>query len=135
MSYVITNEFRIDVAGDVIEWQTLLSGAQIATLEGASGDGAWTFSGSCSWNPRSGADATEGDLAITRADGAEIFATLADGTVVELPSDADRYRLSLRFTVDGGAGDFAAAAGMVEADGRLRRQGFSLEIRVDLDAS
>jgi hypothetical protein len=135
MSTVSMDEFRIDVSGDALEWQTLLSGAQIVTLEGASRDGAWTFSGTCSWNPRSGADATEGDLAITRADGAEIFATLAGGTVVEQPSDADEYRLSLRFVVDGGAGDFEAAAGKVEAAGRLRRQGFSLEVRVDLGAS
>jgi hypothetical protein len=135
MSRVSTDEFRIDVTGEVVEWQTLLNGTKIATFEGASPDGAWTFSGSCSWNPRSGPEATEADLVITRADGAEIFATLAAGSVVELPSDAGNHRLSLRFEIDGGAGDFADVSGMAETDGHLRRQGFSLEVRVDIHAS
>src|SRR5512132_2837540 len=88
MSGVSTQEVPIDASGDVVEWQTLLSGMQIATLEGASAHGVWTLSGSCSWNVRSGNDASEGDLTLSRDDGAELFSTLAGGTVTELPSDA-----------------------------------------------
>ncbi len=122
----------IEVTGDVVEWQTLLSGMQVVTLEGASADGAWTLSGSCSWNVRAGPDASEGDLALTRADGAELFATLAVGQVVELPSDAADtadYEVRLEFTVDGGTGEFDGAIGTVVADGRLSREGFALRAR------
>ncbi len=126
----------VDVAGDVVEWQTLLSGMQVATLEGASADGAWTLSGSCSWNARAGRDASEGDLALTRADGAELFATLASGQVVELPSDAADtadYEVRLEFTVDGGTGEFDGASGTVLADGRLSREGFAVRVRIAVE--
>ena len=126
-------EMDVDVAGDVVEWQTLLSGMQVVTLEGASADGAWTLSGGCSWNIRSGPDASEGDLTLTRADGAELFATLAVGQVAELPSDAADaadYHVRLEFTVDGGTSEFDGAVGAVLADGRLSREGFALRVRV-----
>lgn len=130
------HDLRIDIAGDVVEWQTLLSGMQTATLEGASPDGAWTLSGSCSWNPRSGADAAEGDLTLSRDDGAELFATLAAGTVVERASDAAdaaAYDARLEFTIDGGAGDFDDATGSIRADGRLSRETFSFHLQLKID--
>lgn len=135
MSDVNASDLRIDLTGDVVEWQTLLSGMQTATLAGASSDGAWTLSGSCSWNLRSGPDASEGDLTLSRDDGAELFATLAVGTVVELPSDATEaagYEVRLEFTVDGGAGDFDAAAGSVLLDGRLSRENFSFRLQISV---
>ncbi|TAK66494.1 MAG: hypothetical protein EPO22_03760 [Dehalococcoidia bacterium] len=125
----------IEFAGDVVEWQTLLSGMQIATLEGASADGSWTLSGSCSWNVRSGPDASEGDLTLSRNDGAELFATLAGGTVSELPSDAADaagYDLRLDFAIDGGTGDFDAATGAIRAECRLSREGFSLRLQLSV---
>ncbi len=128
-------DLRIDIAGDVVEWQTLLSGMQTATLEGASSDGAWTLSGSCSWNPRSGPAAGEGDLTLSRDDGAELFATLAAGTVTERPSDAAdaaAYDASLEFAVDGGAGALDAATGSIRAEGRLSRETFLLRIEVSI---
>ena len=130
--------FEIDIAGDVVEWQTLLSGMQIATLEGASADGTWTLSGSCSWNLRSGPDAREGDLTLSRDDGAELFATLARGTVVEGPSeatDAAGYHIRLEFTVDGGAGAFEGASGGIVAEGHLSREDFSVGLRVSVNAA
>jgi hypothetical protein len=133
---VSAREFPIDVSGDVVEWQTLLSGMQTATLEGATSDEAWTLSGSCSWNLRSGPGASEGDLTLTRGDGAELFATLAAGTVVEFPSDATEaadYDVRLEFTIDGGAGAFDAAAGSILVDGRLSREGFSFRLHISVN--
>jgi hypothetical protein len=133
---VSATDFRIDVAGDVVEWQTLLSGMQIATLQGASVDGAWTLAANCSWNVRSGPDASEGDMTLSRDDGAELFATIAAGTVTELPSDAADaagYDLRLDFTIDGGAATFEAATGSIHANGRLSREGFSLGLEISLD--
>ena len=136
MSDVTAREFRIDVAGDVVDWQTLLSGLQIATLEGASPDGAWTLSGSCSWNVRAGPDAAEGDLTLVRGDGAELFATLAAGTVVEISSgaaDAAGYDARLEFAIDGGAGDFDGVTGSIFAEGRLSREAFALHLRISVN--
>jgi hypothetical protein len=126
----------IEAAGDVVEWQTLLSGMQIATLEGASLDGAWMLSGSCSWNARTGREAAEGDLTLSRDDGAELFATLAAGTIVELASDASDaadYDARLEFTIDGGAGDFDAATGSMTVTGKLSREGFSVLTSVSVN--
>lgn len=131
------NAFQIDITGDVVDWQTLLSGMQVATLEGASVGGTWALSGSCSWSVRSGPDAREGDLTLSRGDGAELFATLAAGTVVEAPSeaaDAAGYNARLEFTIDGGAGEFEGAGGSVKVTGHLSREGFALEIRVSVNA-
>ena len=135
MSRVSTNELIIAVTGDVVEWQTLLSGMQIATLEGATGDGAWTLSGSCSWNVRSGPDASEGDLTLSRDDGAELFATIAAGTVSELPSDtpdAAGYDAHLDFAIDGGAAAFEATTGSIHVSGHLSREGFSLQLDISI---
>ncbi len=129
------NSIEIDIAGDVVEWQTLLSGMQIATVEGATADGAWTLSGNCSWNPRSGLGASEGDLTLSRNDGAELFASLSAGTVVEELSesgDAAGYDAHLELAVDGGAGEFEGAAGSIVAAGRLSRDGFRMQLRVSV---
>ncbi len=134
MSGVNTSE--VEITGDVVEWQTLLSGMQIVSLEGASADGTWTLSGGCSWNIRAGSEASEGDLTLSRDGGAELFATLSTGTVVELPSDAAEaadYDVRLELTIDGGAGAFASASGVIDANGRLSRQGFSLHLRISVN--
>ena len=129
-------EMDLEFTGDVVEWQTLLSGMQIVSLEGATGDVAWTLSGGCSWNVRAGSEASEGDLTLSRDDGGELFATLAAGTVVELPSDAADaadYDVRLEFTIDGGAGEFDSASGVIDADGRLSRQAYSLHLRISVN--
>ena len=125
------NAIKIDIACDIVEWQTLLSGMQLATFTGATADGAWTLSGSCSWNPRYGAEASEGDLVLSRSDGAELFATLAAGTIVELPSDAADaagYDARLEFIVDGGDGVFDDATGSIRVEGRLSRGSLTLHV-------
>lgn len=127
------NATEFEIAGDVVEWQTLLNGMRIASIEGASVDGDWTLSLSVSWNVRSGPDVSEGDLTLTRPDGAELYATLTEGRIGELPSgaaDAAGYGARLEFAVDGGAEELAYASGVISADGQLSREGCSLRVRI-----
>ncbi len=117
----------IDISGDVVEWQDLLNGTCIATLEGASPDGQWTLSGSVSWNSRSGSQAVEGDITLTQGDGAELFGTLTDGEVAEVGEqdaiDAG-YAMRLQYEIDGGSGEFASATGTAAGQGSLSRERF-----------
>ena len=41
-------ERTIDFSGEVVEWQELLNGTQVLSLEGASADGQWSLSGALS---------------------------------------------------------------------------------------
>jgi hypothetical protein len=66
-------ELVFDISGDVVEWQDLLNGTCIATLEGASADGQWTLSGSVAWDTRSGSHAVEGDITLGAADGSDFW--------------------------------------------------------------
>ena len=120
-------ELVIDISGDVVEWQDLLNGTCIATLEGASPDGQWTLLGSVSWDTRSGSRASEGDITVSRADGSELFGTLAGGEVAEMGEDdtADTgYAMRLEYDIDGGSGAFTSAAGRAAAQGSLSRDRF-----------
>ncbi|MBI5284747.1 MAG: hypothetical protein HY874_06600 [Chloroflexi bacterium] len=116
----------IDISGDVVEWQDLLNGTCIATLDGASPDGAWTLSGSVAWDTRSGGHAIEGDITLSAADGSELFGSLADGEVAEIAEDAADagYVMRLEYDIDGGAGEFASAIGSAAVQGGLSRERF-----------
>jgi hypothetical protein len=121
-------ELTIDISGEVVEWQELLNGTQVLSLEGASADGAWTLSGTLSWNIGLRESAGEGDVTLARADGAETFATLTQADVRAVGErdveDAD-YTLRLEYEIDGGAGEYEGAAGTATAEGALSRVGFS----------
>jgi hypothetical protein len=120
-------ELTIDIAGDVVEWQELLNGTQILSLEGVSADGAWTLSGSLSWNIGLRESSGEGDLALSHADGAEIFATLTRADVRDVGEreieEAD-HTMRLEYEIDGGTGEFASASGAATADGTLSADAF-----------
>lgn len=125
----------IDIAGEVIEWQKLLNGTQIVTIEGASADGEWTLSGGFSWNIRSGSGTGEGDSTLSRTDDSELFGTLAGGDVTETSAIDDAqadFTMRLTYEIDGGAGEFDNATGTAGAEGTLSRESFrarwSLEI-------
>jgi hypothetical protein len=116
---------RIEISGEVVEWQKLLDGTQIVGLEGVSSDG-WTLSGSVSWNVRDASAAGEGDITLTR-DGAELFGTLVEARVSEIGEreveEAD-HEMHLRYEIDGGSGAFEGASGSARADGRLSAESF-----------
>lgn len=119
-------ELRIEITGDVVEWQELLNGTQIVTIEGASADG-WTLSGSVSWNIRDASAAGEGDITLTRDDGAELFGTLVRARVSEIGEreveEAD-HAMQLEYEIDGGSGAFEGASGSARAEGRLSAEAF-----------
>jgi len=119
-------ELRIEITGDVVEWQELLNGAQIVTIEGASADG-WTLSGSLTWSARDADFAGEGDVTLTRGDGAELFGSLVRARVSEIGEadveDADRA-MRLDYEIDGGSGAFDGASGSARAEGRLSMESF-----------
>jgi hypothetical protein len=115
-------ELTIEISGDIVEWQELLNGTQIVTLEGASNDGAWAMSGLVSWNIGLASNAGEGDITLRRDDGAELFGTLVRGAVTEIDdgngSDAS-HAVRLEYEIDGGTGAFESADGVAAAEGTL----------------
>ena len=114
-------ELRIEITGEVVERQELLNGTQIVTLEGADAAGGWTLAAGLSWNVGLVDYAGEGDLTLTRADGAEVYATLVRADVAEAGAgieDAD-HAFRLTYEIDGGAGAFLDATGAASAEGML----------------
>lgn len=128
-------ELQIEVRGDVVEWQELLNGTQIVTLQGASGDGEWVMTGGVSWNIGLAGTPGEGDITLERRDGAEIFGTLTSADVEDIAESeatgAD-YRLHVEYDIDGGSGDFDPAEGRATGDGDLSREAFRLRLTLSL---
>jgi hypothetical protein len=129
-------ELHIEMTGEVVERQELLNGTQSVTLEGADAGGVWALVAGLSWNVGLVDYVGEGDLALTRADGAEIFATLAHAAVVatqDSDEDAD-HAFRLTYEIDGGAGTFADASGAASAEGSLAGDTFSGRWSLYLDS-
>lgn len=119
-------ELHIDITGDIIEWQELLNGTQIVTIVGANGDG-WTLAGSVTWSARDADFAGEGDLTLTRADGAELFGSLLRAQVSEIGErevEEAGWAMRLEYEIDGGSDTFDGASGSARAEGRLSREAF-----------
>lgn len=113
-------ELRIEIAGEVVERSELLNGTQTIAIEGATADGAWTLAGSLSWNRGLVEYAGEGDVTLTRRDGAELFCTLVDLTVTDArDGDEADYEFVASYEIDGGSGAFDGASGACGAAGRL----------------
>jgi hypothetical protein len=127
-------ELRIEITGEIVERQELLDGTQTVTLEGADGAGEWTLAGGLSWNVGLVDYAGEGDITLSRADGAEIFGTLVRSIVTEVADteDAD-HAFRLTYDIDGGAGEFADASGTASAEGTLADDSFRGRWAVSLD--
>jgi hypothetical protein len=127
-------EVEIEIAGDVVERQELLNGTQIITLEGASADGAWTLTGGLSWNIGLADTATEGDITLTRNDGAELFATLTTAKIIEAAESAETdYDLALTYDIDGGSGALEHARGDLALTGALTGDQFRLRAHVSAE--
>lgn len=112
-------ELELDVTGDVVERSDLLNGTQTVTVEGRSGDGAWALVSVVSWNVGLVEFQGEGDITLTRDDGAEIFGTLIAARLASAASEGSDVELELVYEVDGGAAAFENADGRVEAGMRL----------------
>jgi hypothetical protein len=117
----------LDFRADVVERQELLNGTETVTIEGASSDGGWTLVCTFSWNLGILESPAEGDLTISREDGAEVFGTLVSATVRERDGG---HRFDLRFEIDGGAGAFEGATGSIEAGGSIAGDEVSGELRM-----
>jgi hypothetical protein len=116
----------IDFAGEIAERRELLNGTETVSLAGESADGRWTISGLVTWNIGLVSNAGEGDLTLSRDDGAEIFGTLLRGDVAEVADgddDAD-HTMRLEYEIDGGSGAFEGATGECEAVGTLAAGAF-----------
>jgi hypothetical protein len=106
-------ELRIEIEGEVVEREELLNGTQVLTIEGRSGDG-WTLSGGLSWNVGLSERGGEGDITVSRQDGAEVYGSLSRLEASESGGEGEELRL--RYEIDGGAGEFEAASGTAEAE-------------------
>jgi hypothetical protein len=108
-------ELVLEAEGDVVERQQLLNGTESVTFE-ASSDGDWILGGTVSWNLGLVDYAGEGDLTLTRDDGAEIFATLVRADVHDAAEDSNAdHRGRLRYEIDGGTAPFGGASGAIDA--------------------
>lgn len=114
-------KIEIELAGEIVERQELLNGTETVSLAGESGDGRWTMSGLVTWNIGLVSNTGEGDITLSRDDGAEIFGTLVRGDVAEAAEgdDAADYKMRLEYEIDGGSGAFEGATGACEAVGTL----------------
>lgn len=121
-------DIAIDFAGEIVERRELLNGTETVSLEGESGDGRWTISGLVTWNIGLLSNAGEGDLTLSRDDGAEIFGTLSRGDIAEVAdgdADADAdHTMRLEYEIDGGSGAFEGATGACQAVGMLAAAAF-----------
>jgi hypothetical protein len=128
-------EVEFPLEGQVIERQELLDGTVTLTFDGASPDGRWTAVGSLSWSIGPGENTNEGDITLTRDDGAELFGTLAAGDVSEAPGadvDAADYAVRVRYEVDSGSGAFDGATGTAEAEGAVSLDSIQLQVKVSV---
>jgi hypothetical protein len=127
-------QLSITVAGDIAERQELLNGTQTVSLEGVSDDGAWTLSALLTWNIGLVENTGEGDVALVRDDGAELFATLVRGDVTEADqADGGDHTFRVTYEIDGGSAAFESATGTISADGTLEAQRFRGRWTVRLD--
>lgn len=120
-------QIEMELAGEIVERQELLNGTETVSLEGESADGRWTMSGLVTWNIGLVSNTGEGDITLTRDDGAELFGTLIRGEVSEAVGDGDEaagYAMRLEYEIDGGTGTFESAAGTCVAAGSLAADSF-----------
>jgi hypothetical protein len=129
-------ELQIEFTGDVVDRQELLNGTQSVDIEAADASGEWSLSGSFSWNRGLIDFAGEGDLTLTRHDGAEIFGTLTRALLTDAAEgDVDaQSAFTIDYEIDGGTGAFAGAAGSAHAQGVLGdtsfRGAWTMDLRV-----
>jgi hypothetical protein len=112
------DSISIVVGADVVERQELLNGNVTVTFEGESADGAWTLSGSLTWNRGLEAGAEEGDLTLAGPPG-DLFLSLVEASVGSAEDADAAYRLHADYEADGGTGAFSSARGSVRLEGAL----------------
>ncbi len=128
MVYVSSMQIEIHASGEIAERQELLNGTETVSLEGESADGRWVLSGLVTWNIGLVSNTGEGDITLTRDDGAELFGTLVRGDVSEIAAgDAGSdggHTMRLEYEIDGGSGAFEAATGSCRGTGTLSASSF-----------
>ena len=119
-------DIAIDFAGEIVERQELLNGTETVSLEGESADGHWAMLALVTWNIGLVSNVGEGDITLSRDDGAEIFGALVRGDLAEASGDdgAADHAMRLEYEIDGGSGVFEGATGVCEAVGTLAAGAF-----------
>jgi hypothetical protein len=116
----------IPFAGVITDRQSFLDGARVFTIEAEdqpSTGRRLTFS--FRW-PINREAVEEGDLSYLDASGAELFASLADGTAAEITDEhgeVNAGEIDLHFDVTGGEGSLANATGRASVTGTIAGQG------------
>lgn len=123
-------EVQITLRGEVAERQELLNATQSVTIESESDDG-WTAVASFSWNRGLASYAGEGDITLTRDDGAECFGTLVNADVT---ADAEAGNtVSATYEIDSGSGALDGAHGRVTLGGSFTDATFEGKCSLLLD--
>jgi hypothetical protein len=120
-------DLEIAFDGDVVDRLELLNGTQSVDIEGADANAGWTLASGFSWNLGLIDFAGEGDLALTRNDGAEIFGVVARARVHEGLSEGAPdagFAFDIEYEIDGGSGEFEGARGTARAAGTLAGTAF-----------
>lgn len=125
-------DLSIEFTGDIVERQELLNGTQIVTLSGESADGEWQLVGELAWNVGLVDFSGEGDITLSREDGAELLGTLIAAAVTEIgESDLEvDHRIHIDYEIDGGSGEFESAIGAMRASGELAGDIFRLAFTI-----
>jgi hypothetical protein len=121
-------EFSLEISGDIVERSELLNGTESVTLQGVSDDSRagdddrasegdrWDLTGIVSWNLGLVDYAGEGDLTLTRGDGAELYGSLVSAAARRAEGDAaGDWAIHAEYEIDGGSGQFDAASGRASA--------------------
>ncbi|MGE0542067.1 MAG: hypothetical protein AB7R89_17990 [Dehalococcoidia bacterium] len=128
--------------GEVVDQQTFLDGTREFMIEArsdaaAEGAGEWLLTLSFRWLAEIDASVEEGDLSLTGADGAGLYAALIDGAaelIYDEDSAEDVTLLRLTAAVRSGEGRYADWTGSIRVSGRLAGGHARLEAEMDLSS-
>ena len=127
----VARSLRLEFDGEVSQKQEMLDGTRQVVLEGsADGDdhASWAITVTLAWTMGDEAEIEEGDLALSRDDGSEVYASLRAGRYREsglpgLEGAAEGFEAA--FNIDGGEGAFASSAGSVRLRGTFTDERFA----------
>ena len=122
---------RLEVEGEVGESREMLDGTRQIVLVGSAEDDhreSWSLTLTLAWSMGADAKIEEGDLSLSRDDGAEVYGSLRAGRYREaggagVQGAAESFEAA--FDIDGGEGEFASAGGSVRLAGTFTRERFA----------
>ena len=135
----MARSLRLDFEGEVSQNQEMLDGTRQLVLEGRADDDdhvSWSITVTLAWTMGDEAEIEEGDLTLSRDDGAELYAGLRAGRYRErglVGVEGAAAGFDAAFAIDGGEGEFASSAGRVRLRGTFTEQRFAAtaDVRVN----